>query len=69
MRRALNITRKTVVAQNVEVAATFWERLIGLIEQGRGADAERHWRSHMAVVGRVMLRGDEAAVVDLMHHR
>ena len=31
MRRALNITRKTVVAQNVEVAATFWERLIGLI--------------------------------------
>ena len=31
-------------------------RLLDLIEAGEGAEAEEHWRSHMQVVGRVMLK-------------
>jgi DNA-binding FadR family transcriptional regulator len=44
------------------------ERLVELIEEGDGAAAEEHWRSHMQVVGRVMLGQDASTVVDLMHH-
>ncbi len=44
------------------------ERLLDLVESGDGAAAEEHWRSHMQVVGRVMLGQDAAAVVDLLHH-
>jgi GntR family transcriptional regulator, transcriptional repressor for pyruvate dehydrogenase complex len=43
-------------------------RLIDLIDQGDGAAAEEHWRSHMAVVGRVMLGQDAKTVIDLMDH-
>jgi GntR family transcriptional repressor for pyruvate dehydrogenase complex len=44
------------------------ERLLALLEQGDGAAAEAHWRSHMQVVGRVMLGQEAAAVVNLLHH-
>jgi GntR family transcriptional repressor for pyruvate dehydrogenase complex len=44
------------------------ERLLDLIESGDGAAAEEHWRSHMQVVGRVMLGQSAATVVDLLHH-
>ena len=44
------------------------ERLLDLIEAGDGAGAEEHWRSHMQVVGRVLLGQDAATVVDLFHH-
>jgi GntR family transcriptional regulator, transcriptional repressor for pyruvate dehydrogenase complex len=44
------------------------ERLLDLIEAGNGAAAEEHWRSHMQVVGRVMLGQRASTVVDLLHH-
>ena len=43
-------------------------RLAELIESGDGSEAEEHWRSHMAVVGRVMLGQDATTVIDLLHH-
>ena len=44
------------------------ERLLDLLDAGDGAAAEEHWRSHMQVVGRVMLGQDAATVVDLLDH-
>jgi GntR family transcriptional regulator, transcriptional repressor for pyruvate dehydrogenase complex len=44
------------------------ERLLDLLEAGDGAAAEEHWRSHMQVVGRVMLGQEASTVVDLLHH-
>jgi GntR family transcriptional regulator, transcriptional repressor for pyruvate dehydrogenase complex len=44
------------------------ERLLELIEAGDGAAAEDHWRSHMQVVGKVMLGQEASTVVDLLHH-
>jgi GntR family transcriptional regulator, transcriptional repressor for pyruvate dehydrogenase complex len=44
------------------------ERLLDLIETGEGAEAEEHWRSHMQVVGRVMLGQRASTVVDLLDH-
>ncbi len=42
--------------------------LLDLIEAGDAAAAEQHWRTHMAVVGKVMLGTDAATVVDLLDH-
>jgi GntR family transcriptional regulator, transcriptional repressor for pyruvate dehydrogenase complex len=43
------------------------ERLVSLIEAGKAAEAEAHWRTHMAVVGRVL--GQSATtVIDLANH-
>jgi DNA-binding FadR family transcriptional regulator len=44
------------------------DRLIDLIEDGNGPGAENHWRTHMQVVGRVMLGQRASTVVDLLHH-
>ena len=44
------------------------ERLIELLEAGDGVAAEEHWRSHMQIVGRVMLGQQASTVVDLLHH-
>jgi GntR family transcriptional regulator, transcriptional repressor for pyruvate dehydrogenase complex len=44
------------------------ERLVSFIEEGQVAEAEEHWRTHMAVVGRVMLGQDATTVIDLMNH-
>jgi GntR family transcriptional regulator, transcriptional repressor for pyruvate dehydrogenase complex len=44
------------------------EHLLELLEAGDGAAAEEHWRSHMQVVGRVMLGQQASTVVDLLHH-
>jgi GntR family transcriptional repressor for pyruvate dehydrogenase complex len=44
------------------------ERLLKLLEAGDGEQAEEHWRSHMQVVGRVMLGQEASTVVDLLHH-
>ena len=43
-------------------------RLAELIDAGEAAEAESHWRSHMAVVGRVMLGQEATTVIDLMNH-
>jgi GntR family transcriptional repressor for pyruvate dehydrogenase complex len=43
-------------------------RLAELIDAGEAAKAEAHWRSHMAVVGRVMLGQDARTVIDLINH-
>ena len=43
-------------------------RLLDLIESGDGVAAEDHWRSHMQVVGRVMLGQRASTVVDLLDH-
>jgi GntR family transcriptional repressor for pyruvate dehydrogenase complex len=42
-------------------------RLLQLIEAGDANGAEAHWRSHMAVVGQVMLGQKASTVVDLLH--
>lgn len=44
------------------------ERLLDLVEAGKGTEAEEHWRSHMQVVGRVMLGQSASTVVDLLDH-
>jgi GntR family transcriptional repressor for pyruvate dehydrogenase complex len=41
-------------------------RLLELMEAGDAAAAEEHWRSHMAVVGRVMLGQRASKVVELL---
>jgi GntR family transcriptional repressor for pyruvate dehydrogenase complex len=44
------------------------DRLLDLIEAGKGAAAETRWRAHMQVVGRVMLGQGASTVVDLLDH-
>lgn len=44
------------------------ERLISLIENGEADAAEAHWRTHMGIVGRVMLGQKAKTVVDLLDH-
>jgi len=44
------------------------ERLLDLLDAGDGPAAEDHWRSHMQVVGRVMLGQEASTVVDLLDH-
>jgi GntR family transcriptional regulator, transcriptional repressor for pyruvate dehydrogenase complex len=44
------------------------ERLIELIEAGAENDAETHWRSHMGVVGKVMLGQSAQSMIDLIDH-
>lgn len=44
------------------------ERLVSLLEAGDADAAEAHWRTHMAVVGRVMLGQKAKTVVDLLDH-
>ena len=43
-------------------------RLVQLIEAGKAAEAEEHWRSHMAVTKRVMLGQRATSVIDLLNH-
>jgi DNA-binding FadR family transcriptional regulator len=43
-------------------------RLLDLLRAGDGLAAERHWRAHMEIVGRVMLGQKASTVVDLLHH-
>jgi DNA-binding FadR family transcriptional regulator len=43
-------------------------RLAQLIDAGDASAAEEHWRSHMTVVGRVMLGQQATTVIDLMNH-
>ena len=40
------------------------QRLVSLIEAGRAADAEAHWRTHMAIVGRVLMGQRASRVID-----
>jgi GntR family transcriptional repressor for pyruvate dehydrogenase complex len=44
-----------------------YRKLVLLIEAGDTEEAERHWRTHMEVVGRKLLPGDTGAktVIDL----
>ena len=44
------------------------ERLIALIELGASAEAEAHWREHMAAVGKVILGQRAKTVIDLFDH-
>jgi DNA-binding FadR family transcriptional regulator len=44
------------------------ERLADLIEAGEADAAEDHWRTHMGVVGRVMLGQQAKTVIDLLDH-
>jgi DNA-binding FadR family transcriptional regulator len=44
------------------------ERLVELIEAGDVDGAEVHWRTHMGVVGRVMLGQQAKTVIDLLDH-
>ena len=44
------------------------ERLASLIEAGDADEAEQHWRTHMGVVGKVMLGQQAKTVVDLLDH-
>jgi GntR family transcriptional regulator, transcriptional repressor for pyruvate dehydrogenase complex len=44
------------------------ERLAALVEAGAADAAEEHWRTHMTVVGRVMLGPRAKTVIDLLDH-
>jgi DNA-binding FadR family transcriptional regulator len=44
------------------------ERLAELVEDGDVDGAESHWRTHMGVVGKVMLGQQARTVIDLMDH-
>ncbi len=44
------------------------QRLVVLIEAGDADGAEAHWRTHMGVVGRVMLGQRAKTVIDLLDH-
>ena len=44
------------------------ERLVELIEAGKASAAEEHWRTHMTVVGKFLLKQGTTTVIDLMHH-
>jgi GntR family transcriptional regulator, transcriptional repressor for pyruvate dehydrogenase complex len=44
------------------------ERLASLVETGEAGEAEEHWRSHMGVVGKVMLGQRAKTVIDLLDH-
>ena len=44
------------------------ERLAALVEAGEADAAEEHWRTHMTVVGRVMLGQRAKTVIDLLDH-
>jgi DNA-binding FadR family transcriptional regulator len=44
------------------------ERLVELIAQGDAAEAERHWASHMDVVGKMVLGQLAPRVIDLFDH-
>ena len=44
------------------------ERLADLIERGEAESAEAHWRTHMGIVGRVMLGQKAKTVIDLLDH-
>jgi DNA-binding FadR family transcriptional regulator len=43
-------------------------KLTALVEAGDADGAEAHWRTHMGVVGRVMLGQQAKTVVDLLDH-
>jgi GntR family transcriptional repressor for pyruvate dehydrogenase complex len=43
-------------------------RLMVLLEEGVGAAAEEHWRTHMAIVAKVMLGQGASTAIDLVHH-
>lgn len=44
------------------------DRLVSLVEAGDVDGAEAHWRTHMGVVGRVMLGQEATTVIDLLDH-
>jgi DNA-binding FadR family transcriptional regulator len=44
------------------------KHLVDLIQAGDSVAAEEHWRSHMRVVGLVMLGQEASTVVDLLDH-
>ena len=44
------------------------ERLVSFIDNGDADAAETHWRTHMGVVGRVMLGQRAKTVIDLLDH-
>ncbi|HZM29514.1 MAG TPA: FCD domain-containing protein [Acidimicrobiales bacterium] len=44
------------------------ERLASLVEAGDSDEAEEHWRTHMGVVGKVMLGQRAKTVIDLLDH-
>lgn len=44
------------------------ERLVELIEAGDADGAEKHWRTHMTVVGKVMVGQQAKTVIDLLDH-
>lgn len=44
------------------------ERLASLIECGRADESEQHWRTHMEVVGVVLLGQRAQTVIDLLDH-
>jgi len=44
------------------------ERLVQYIQEGDADAAEQHWRTHMGVVGKVMLGQEAKTVIDLLDH-
>ena len=43
-------------------------KLVELIAQGRGDEAELHWRTHLKAVGRIMFGRGPTPTIDRLHH-
>jgi GntR family transcriptional regulator, transcriptional repressor for pyruvate dehydrogenase complex len=43
-------------------------KLVELIAQGRGDEAELHWRAHLKAVGRIMFGRGPTPTIDRLHH-
>lgn len=57
----------TQMLKRAKAAVRSQERLIEFIEAGQGAEAEKHWRAHMAKAGEFLLHGfAETSVVDVL---
>jgi GntR family transcriptional regulator, transcriptional repressor for pyruvate dehydrogenase complex len=66
--RAVTIVSRTDSSATRRRGIRSQERLADLIESGDAEAAEAHWRTHMGVVGRVMLGQQAQTVVDLLDH-
>jgi DNA-binding FadR family transcriptional regulator len=66
--RAVTVVSQTGSVTTRRRGVRSQERLADLIEAGEADAAEEHWRTHMAVVGKVMLGQRAKTVVDLLDH-
>ena len=60
----MSLPKLDIIAEKVRSQ----ERLVQYIQDGDADAAEQHWRTHMGVVGKVMLGQQAKTVIDLLDH-